>query len=828
MVTQISGVTAPGELPEIESYQGVVAEGSTLTIRGSGFQEGAYATLNGEKLETKVRDASTMTVELAGIQPGEANRFAVYNPDGGAAVMPRPLRTGKVVEQVLPAELRTVGGEVITLTGYGFTDETAVTFDGSPVEIVELVSGRELKIRTPAGALGRVDLAVRDEQGAFEVEPAVAYAEHPILLSSKEKLDEYRALFKRPDMAEYRKLILKLADLRATPRYNNSKAFLSGSYGNNIYATAWAYLLTGEQKYKNLAMHFIDGTTGPSDMLASLDPTYQAEQAKKKQEAVAAGELVPTAATTAWGAGIPVQVLSMDEFHINRGVGLAYAYDLLFDELSPEVRGRMLTYMQKMVDYHLRRIEENSWWHINNPSNTVTVGNGGAGIIAMTYKSLLDDPEALGKELADNITRVFKGVTPDGGAVEGSLYWNYGFLYQVLFGRALENAFGNDYGMLSDPRLQKSDNFAYASLGGDGNMFVFNDSQPYLAGTIPAAVQAENDRFMRWLVDSIIDRYADEKFPTNETARPFYGISAFLLRGDEPVVETMPPLPTLKVLPITHWAALRSAPDAYKQGVVAGIKGKGGATTHHAQADQGGYVLQAHGERFVIDAGYGYNDAKLHSLPLILEETTNKKGETKIVGRGPHPRVNVPLMDGRERGDIRTVRSDATPAYGTNKGEGKYAEKVKRVYTLVGEEAFVVLDDVLPAESGQNVRFQYQLETKPELNQGERSFALAVNGKQTSAHIFGPESSEMTIEKQSRRKGWIWKRMGLLDYFSVRGEYAPKAQQPLITVFQPTKGLEAAPAPEVEYDGDSITVTLGSGRTLDYERIDGDWVLTTI
>ncbi len=71
--------------------------------------------------------------------------------------------TGGAVPTVVscsPNQGTTAGNSLVTITGTGFLDGATVTFDGSDATVVTVVSTTTITCRTPAHALGAVDIVV--------------------------------------------------------------------------------------------------------------------------------------------------------------------------------------------------------------------------------------------------------------------------------------------------------------------------------------------------------------------------------------------------------------------------------------------------------------------------------------------------------------------------------------------------------------------------------------------------------------------------------------------------------------------------------------------
>lgn len=170
--------------PTIEDVApAVIAQsgGVTLTVTGTGYVDGAVVELftefpsftGGTPLETTFLSDTQLTAvvptSLAPLPAGLANL---------AVIMPGPLLAGAVdaveivpptLALVTPDQLGAGGGELITLTGFGFTPEAQVRlfvdggdFSGGTALATTFVSGTSLTATTPAGPLpgGLASLAV--------------------------------------------------------------------------------------------------------------------------------------------------------------------------------------------------------------------------------------------------------------------------------------------------------------------------------------------------------------------------------------------------------------------------------------------------------------------------------------------------------------------------------------------------------------------------------------------------------------------------------------------------------------------------------------------
>jgi len=78
-VLQLSSV--PLGIGTVTPAAGPSAGGTSLTIRGSGFQPGTTAMLGGKTLAAVIKDKNTLTLTTPALTPG-AQQLVLTNPDG--------------------------------------------------------------------------------------------------------------------------------------------------------------------------------------------------------------------------------------------------------------------------------------------------------------------------------------------------------------------------------------------------------------------------------------------------------------------------------------------------------------------------------------------------------------------------------------------------------------------------------------------------------------------------------------------------------------------------------------------------------------------------
>jgi hypothetical protein len=80
-LTVIQLARVPLGIGTITPASGSSSGGATLTIRGSGFQTGATATIGGKSVAVTFADMNTLKITTPALNAGKC-RIAVTNPDG--------------------------------------------------------------------------------------------------------------------------------------------------------------------------------------------------------------------------------------------------------------------------------------------------------------------------------------------------------------------------------------------------------------------------------------------------------------------------------------------------------------------------------------------------------------------------------------------------------------------------------------------------------------------------------------------------------------------------------------------------------------------------
>ena len=135
--------------------------GDTITVVGTGFQDGAIVILADQQATVLAVDSATqITVTTPALSPGTV-RVQVQNPDGqlGQNASGFTVLADVSVDSVSPTAGSAGGGTVVTIAGNEFLSGASVTF-GVVGATVTSVTSTEITCVAPPGAVGTVDVQV--------------------------------------------------------------------------------------------------------------------------------------------------------------------------------------------------------------------------------------------------------------------------------------------------------------------------------------------------------------------------------------------------------------------------------------------------------------------------------------------------------------------------------------------------------------------------------------------------------------------------------------------------------------------------------------------
>jgi hypothetical protein len=158
---------------------GAIAGGTTVTINGTGFVDGASVSFGGTAGTGVIVTSSTQLTVVTPARPLGTIDVTVTtvggtsSPDGEAndftfAGRPTLTSTSSSAGPV-------AGGSTMTINGTGFLPGAAVSFGPTPGTNVVVISGTQLTVTVPARAAGTIDVTVTTVAGTSATSSASAY-----------------------------------------------------------------------------------------------------------------------------------------------------------------------------------------------------------------------------------------------------------------------------------------------------------------------------------------------------------------------------------------------------------------------------------------------------------------------------------------------------------------------------------------------------------------------------------------------------------------------------------------------------------------------------
>lgn len=352
-------------------------------------------------------------------------------------------------------------------------------------------------------------------------------------------------------------------------------------------------------------------------------------------------EVLAACAQADWN---PVHFLDTAEMSHAVALGL----DWFGDKMTPEQRRAVVAaLLEKGVRPAMAEHRGAARW-TSATHNWNLVCNGGMGVAALALRkhAPAEADELLTLSLR-SVRAGFGSFAPDGGWIEGPAYWDYGTRYAVYLLAALESAGIDDHGLARAAGVAETGRFFLHLTAPGGKLYNFADSNE--------TQRRSAHRF--WLAR----RYGRPQDAGHELARDGgvrgMHLAWFPERAASPA-EANEPLDAL--FRGAQVATFRSAWDDPKALYLA-CKG-GDNAANHSHLDLGGFVLDAQGERFVLDLGpddyalpgyfdrtqrYGYfrNGSASHNVLLANGANQAPDAKAPVVLHRATPRFAAAVID---------------------------------------------------------------------------------------------------------------------------------------------------------------------------------------
>lgn len=406
---------------------------------------------------------------------------------------------------------------------------------------------------------------------------------------------------------------------------------------------------------------------------------------------------------------------------------VALGYDWLHDALT-EGQRRLVreALVHKGLEPGLRAYERREWW-TDVDNNWAAVTAGGLALAALAVAE--DEPALATRVLRITLQKMqapMRTFAPDGGHIEGPSYWTYATRYTVLLLAALDSALGHDFGLSSMPGFDRAGDYRMHTISPARRAYNYADGSE----GVTFAPQ------MHWLA---------RRFNRPDFSRHELGLT-----------------PSTDVLPLLWYepaarreAGTRPLDTCFRRvGVIVmrsswddrdalylGIRG-GNNAANHAHLDLGSFVLDALGQRFIVDPGTDdYNLPRFwgdnrwayfryrtegHSTVLIDDESQRRAGTASVIAFRSTPQLAIGVLDLTDgyRGRVTSLR---------------------RGVAMVGRRHVLVRDEMT---AGQPVEIAVLLQTTADVRIAEdgRSATLSRDGRSLVVRLHGDPQVRLHAE----------------------------------------------------------------------------------
>jgi len=404
---------------------------------------------------------------------------------------------------------------------------------------------------------------------------------------------------------------------------------------------------------------------------------------------------------------------------------LAIGYDWLYDFLSPEQRE---TIRRAIVEKGLRpaqSIYERGGWWAKSRYNWNQVCNGGIALGALAIAE--DEPELAAWIVHHALQSVQVAMTsfaPDGAWAEGPGYWNYATRYNVYLLVGMETALGTDFGLGRFPGFERTGEFRIHFVGPTRRTFNFADGHEGLG-------EAAQMFYFARRFDRPLFAWHEREYVGGDSPWHLWWYDP---RGAEPD-ESFALCRHFHAVDVVFLRSAWNDPEAF----FVGFKG-GSNRVNHSQLELGMFVLDALGQRWVVDLGSdnynlpGYFGGKRWTYYRLA---TSGQNTLLFDGQNQDPAAAAPIVAFHACAARSHAVADLSAAYADQ------AEEVRRGIALVGPQRVLVQDEIKGAKAKQ---IQWQAHTRAKIETDGAEATLRQGGRTLHARILSPRGAVFGVE----------------------------------------------------------------------------------
>ena len=395
-------------------------------------------------------------------------------------------------------------------------------------------------------------------------------------------------------------------------------------------------------------------------------------------------------------------------------LAMAIAYDWLYDKLSPELKKRILEFIQveiydKFENAHFYKMT-NNWNHVNNCGITCAA--------LSTFENWPEKAKALiEKSVASNPLGMKEVYAPDGASPEGPGYWSYATSFEGIFLMALKDCLGTDFGLSESEGFNKANIYRAYTINGFGQYYNYSD-----CGTRASA--SPGAWYCAWrfsdpsMLYNEISMLKEGKYVGNRVL--FLAIACAHRMGKFTCEEPSGHIYTAGgEVPIAILRKGWKENDSYL-----GIKG-GSPKSSHAHMDHGSFVFDTDGVRWIAEYPYKAYETyrrilKKTGSPTGLFNYTQGSWRWLVFAYSPfrHSTLTIEntLFDVEGHAEILSATEENGRLSATVETTSMYfgkLTKVTRTATITENDELEVVDHVEVGDNDVNLRWSFSTTARP-------------------------------------------------------------------------------------------------------------------
>lgn len=566
-----------------------------------------------------------------------------------------------------------------------------------------------------------------DDIGASSIDNSTDYIV-PGKDGPDQKRDSISLLKKNYPSGQHPRLILTCDDFENLKRYVEEVPFVESAY-SNVLATATNILgspITGYSKSDGLRLDRVD-----CSRLIPLALAYKINGDVRYKDRLWE-ELESICTYTDWN---PIHDIDVGDY----ARPVALVYDWLYNDWTDSQRRVIRNgMMRNAILPFIENLRSRSGF-AGSPENHNLVTNSGLGMAAL---AMGDEPgyEYICNEVinatADSMQLALQNFAPDGACVEGVSYWEYGQAATYLYESALISALGTDFGMKDMDGLDKTGEYVVAMHGCSDRSFNYSDASElsYISPSLLWLSRLYNDPGL-----------ASYRISKANVSQP--GYYDLLYYRDGMGSESSGFNRDFSFGGLMSVGSMRSSYTS-NSGMYLGFKG--GSQVTHSDLDRGSFVMEALGERWIIDLG-----SENYSLPGLFsyDSAAGRWTYYKKRAEGHNTIVINPADDkGTRHADqnvdansqIEEFRSSDSYAYGIvdlTDAYTPYVTQARRGFAMVNNRSAVIVQDEIKTSKPIEVYSFFHTSAAIEISKDKKSAELTLNGKKMKATLASPSNA---------------------------------------------------------------------------------------